>query len=237
MRSENELKFFAMKRSLRLAFRRMAAPNLKGRVADLGAGSGPYQQEAPHCTFIGLDWAPTPGARVVGSTLHLPFKGESFDGVILTETLEHVSDPLLALREAARVLKPGGTLYLTAPQMWPLHYEPHDYFRFTGYGLGSLLAKAGLKEVAQEPVAGFFTFCFTRVGEKMVKLFVGLLGWLPRPRRWQVAGVLTLPFLYLGYGLGKLLDRLAPKDVLGWAFLAQKPSKPEEPKAPEARTA
>jgi SAM-dependent methyltransferase len=226
MWSENELKFFPVKRRLRLAFRRLAVPNLSGRVADLGAGSGPYHREAPRCTFVGLDWVRTPAVQVVGSTLGLPFKEGSFDGAILTETLEHVPEPARALAEAARILRPGGILYFTSPQMWPLHYEPHDYFRFTRYGLGYLAAQAGLTVVAARPVAGLFTFLFTRMGEKLVKLVVALLGWLPRPRRWQVAGVVTLPALFALYGLGILLDRAVPRDVLGWAMVARKPPAP-----------
>ncbi len=231
MWSENELKFFPVKRRLRLAFRRLAAPRLSGRVADLGAGSGPYHGEAPRCRFVGLDWVRTPAVQVVGSTLELPFQGDSFDGAILTETLEHVPDPVRALQEAARILRPGSLLYFTSPQMWPLHYEPHDYFRFTRYGLTHLAARAGLTVEAVQPVAGLFTFLFTRLGEKWVKLLVALLGWLPRPRRWQVAGFLSIPSLWTLYGLALLLDRAAPRDVLGWAVLARKSSGP--PPLPE----
>jgi hypothetical protein len=60
------------------------------------------------------------------------------------------------------------------------------------------------------------------LGEKLIKLLVNLLGWLPRPRRWAVAGVLGMPLQYLLYSLSRLLDPLAPKDVLGWAVLAQR---------------
>jgi 2-polyprenyl-3-methyl-5-hydroxy-6-metoxy-1,4-benzoquinol methylase len=45
----------------------------------------------------------------------LDFKDESFDTVISCETIEHVSNPKLALRELHRVLKPGGRLFLTCP--------------------------------------------------------------------------------------------------------------------------
>jgi len=221
--SENELKFFPVKRRQRRAFRTLAAPRLRGRVADLGAGSGPYHRDLPRCAIIGLDWVASPAVQVVGSALELPLQSASFDGVILTETLEHVPDPFRALEEAARILRPGGIIYLTSPQMWPLHYEPHDYQRFTRYGLSHLAARAGLVELEQMPVAGLYTFLFTRLGEKLVKLTAGLLGWLPRPRRWQGTALLTLPLLGFFLFLGGLLDRLAPRDVLGWALVAQKP--------------
>lgn len=38
-------------------------------------------------------------------------------------------EPTQALAETVRLLRPAGLLYLTTPQMWSLHYEPHDYFR------------------------------------------------------------------------------------------------------------
>jgi len=46
---------------------------------------------------------------------HLPFVNAAFDLVISCETIEHLMDPLAALREMARVCKPGGMLYLTTP--------------------------------------------------------------------------------------------------------------------------
>jgi len=220
--SENELKFFPVKRCQRLAFRRLGVPHLKGRVADLGAGWGPYHRELTECTVVSLDQAMTPVIQVVGSTLTLPFKDASFSGVMLTETLEHVPTPAIALAEASRILEPQGWLYLTTPQMWPLHYEPHDYYRFTRYGLIYLLNRQQLAVVALESIGGLYTFVFTRLGEKLVKLLITLLGWLPRRWRWAVATILMAPGQYFLYLLGRLLDRLAPRDVLGWAVLAQK---------------
>ena len=46
----------------------------------------------------------------------LPFFTDSFDTVILAETLEHVSDPFKTLKEAHRVLAKGGKLILTVPK-------------------------------------------------------------------------------------------------------------------------
>jgi SAM-dependent methyltransferase len=180
-----------------------------------------------------LDQVVSPVIQALGSVTALPFKAASFDGVILSETLEHVPRPQLALAEVVRTLQPHGWLYLTTPQMWPLHYEPHDYFRFTRYGLTYLLEEAGLREVTLQPLGGLYTYLFTRLGEKFIKLLVNLLGWLPRPQRWFVAGVLGLPLQYLFYLLSFWLDRLAPKDVLGWAVVARKGPGRLEPSSPK----
>jgi hypothetical protein len=71
--------------------------------------------------------------------------------------LEHVADPGTVLGEFHRLLVPGGELWLTAPFVWELHEEPHDYFRYTPYGLRALLARAGLEAVDINPLGGYFS--------------------------------------------------------------------------------
>jgi SAM-dependent methyltransferase len=54
-----------------------------------------------------------------GDALALPFPDDTFDHVIASEVLEHVSDDQQALDEVVRVLKPGGTLAATVPAWLP----------------------------------------------------------------------------------------------------------------------
>lgn len=126
---------------------REATRDLRGRLLDLGCGNSPYRHLlSTDIQYIGYD-GDRQGSRpgVVGSVGSLPFGDGVFDTILSTQVLEHVADPLAMLAEAARVLKPGGRLILTAPQYWRLHEEPHDYFRFTRYGLEHLLGQAGLE--------------------------------------------------------------------------------------------
>lgn len=52
---------------------------------------------------------------IVSDIQQMPFPEDAFDVVVSCETVEHVPDPQLAVRELARVLRPGGTLVLTTP--------------------------------------------------------------------------------------------------------------------------
>jgi SAM-dependent methyltransferase len=69
---------------------------------------------------------------VQGDALHLPFPDGAFDRVICSEVLEHIPDDLAAMRELARVLRPGGTMAITVPRFgpelinWALSDEYHN---------------------------------------------------------------------------------------------------------------
>ncbi|MCX7914757.1 MAG: class I SAM-dependent methyltransferase [Verrucomicrobiae bacterium] len=74
------------------------------------------------------------------SVTALGLRSGSLDGILCSEVLEHVADFPAALREMARVLKPGGRLLITCPFLYPLH-GPQDYWRFTPQAFEYLLAK------------------------------------------------------------------------------------------------
>ena len=60
-----------------------------------------------------------------GNMYHLPFPDDFFDGVMLSEILEHVDDDVRGLREVRRVLKPGGVVAITVPNAdYPFLWDP-----------------------------------------------------------------------------------------------------------------
>ena len=67
---------------------------------------------------IGVDVRLTPYVDLRASTYLLPFKDETFDRVFMFEVLEHLENPSEALREISRVLKHGGTLHGSIPNLY-----------------------------------------------------------------------------------------------------------------------
>lgn len=119
-------------------------------VIDVGCGESPYRALlSGFSRYVGLDapGRPDSGSRpdVMGDAAALPFGTANADAVLCTEVIEHVPDPALLFAEAHRVLKPGGSLLLSAPFTWHLHDEPHDYWRFTEFGLRLLCERAGFE--------------------------------------------------------------------------------------------
>lgn len=131
-------------------------------VLDAGAGDAPYRELFAHCDYRTSDWSNSvhDGAQAsdyVASLDDLPLDDATVDAVLNTQVLEHVERPRRALDELARVLKPGGELWLTVPLVNELHEEPFDFFRYTPYGLRSMAEEAGLEVVSIEPLNGYFT--------------------------------------------------------------------------------
>lgn len=126
---------------------------LKGRVLDIGCGNQPYRELMSGIdSYVALDWnmreSLTPdqvrNCFVRGSALEMPFRGESFDGVLASQLLEHVRDPALFMREICRVLKNGGKGILTFPLVNPVHEAPQDFTRFTEFGIFNLIESSRL---------------------------------------------------------------------------------------------
>ncbi len=211
-----------------------ARPGIRGRILDVGCGSKPYRGLFTESNqYLGLDLPPerdipraaqrartTRGAvDVYGSALNLPFAPESVDAVVSFQVLEHVPEPGQALSEMARVLSPGGFVVLTAPQMWHEHEAPHDYYRYTRYGLAYLLEATHLEVTELRPVGGFMA----RAGLKLTYFLDRVLRRLGRIwQGFQVLGGGLMAGLNLCFAA---LDGLfpTPQDPINHLVLARKP--------------
>jgi SAM-dependent methyltransferase len=133
---------------------REIGPALTGEVLDVGCGRKPYRTLIPATRYVGLD-IDSPVTRTLGAADvyyeggRFPFPDESFDGVLCSEVLEHIFAPEEFLGEIHRVLRPGGRLLLTVPFVWDEHEQPHDFARYTSFGLRAVLERAGFAIIEQ----------------------------------------------------------------------------------------
>ncbi len=202
------------------------------RVLDAGAGEAPFRARFGHARYVTVDdgrgdarW--DYGALSASADLmRMPFRDGSFDAVLCTETLEHLTDPGPFLVEVARVLRPGGRLFMTAPQSFKEHQQPHDYFRYTRYGLRLLLERAGLVADEIEPEGGYFRF----LGDKIQPLHRYLFH-KQRALIWKIVFLILHPFSMLFFTVFAplVLSWLDPLDrkrihTTGYLVIARKPA-------------
>ncbi len=135
------------------AFYRDMAPLIpeftKGRVLDIGAGRLAWRNLLMRhaASYISCDVTKDhPDLDVILDVTHgLPFPDESFDTIFCCSVLEHAPEPWGALSQMYRVLVPGGIAIVSFPFLLHLHDEPHDYYRFTRYGIEHLATRAGFQ--------------------------------------------------------------------------------------------
>ena len=76
----------------------------------------------------------------------IPFSDNCFDLVLAAQVIEHTINPWIFSKEIERVTKVDGLIQIEAPQNYPYHAEPYDFFRFTFTGLRSLFSKCEVVE-------------------------------------------------------------------------------------------
>jgi SAM-dependent methyltransferase len=167
------------------------------RVLDAGAGEMRYSQHFKRQRYTGVDLGVGDAAwdygklDAIADLTALPFPSACFDACINIVTLEHVRDPLGALRELERTLVPGGRALLIVPHEWEVHQSPHDYFRYTRHGMAYLLESAGFATWDVDPVGGYFRLLARRLLNGL-QFFRGIL--FPIAALFLVPPALVLPF-------------------------------------------
>jgi glycosyltransferase involved in cell wall biosynthesis/predicted SAM-dependent methyltransferase/tetratricopeptide (TPR) repeat protein len=138
------------------------------RVLDVGAGTCPYRPLFAHCEYRTHDFKKYNGVKLGNTTAYgqidyeseitkIPVPDQYFDVILCTEVLEHVPEPIEAVREMMRILKPSGRLFLTAPLGSGLHQLPfHFYGGYTPEWYRYVAQKFGLEINEISPNGGYF---------------------------------------------------------------------------------
>ena len=128
--------------------------NSKKLVLDCGCGNQPFKNDTIRHGFEyeSLDVSQNEGNSIdYLCALDAPLEifssivAKTYSLVIATEVLEHISDWHSAFANIASCMKPGGYALLTAPFFYPLHEEPHDYWRPTAHQFARASRNAGLE--------------------------------------------------------------------------------------------
>lgn len=145
------------------------------RLLDAGAGECQYRNYCSHLNYVSQDIAiydgkgdgaglqigswDTSHIEIVSDITSIPEPAESFDAILCTEVLEHLPEPTLALKEFARLLRPGGTLIITAPFCSLTHFAPsHFSTGFNRYFYIHHLEQLGFKVTDLVENGNFFEF-------------------------------------------------------------------------------
>jgi 2-polyprenyl-3-methyl-5-hydroxy-6-metoxy-1,4-benzoquinol methylase len=204
------------------------------KVIDVGAGSGQYLPFFTHCDYRAHDFGQVPETIGKYTTLdyesdiiEIPVPDNSFDVVLCTEVLEHVADPIKAIHEMARILRPGGRMLLTAPLGSFLHQEPyHFYGGYTPHWYQRFLDEASLEVENIEANQGFFSW-FGQESQRFSSYLSPRRNWHLGLRQWSLLSLLwllTLPLPYVLPLLGHKLDRLDLENMatVGYHVVATK---------------
>jgi SAM-dependent methyltransferase len=146
-------------------------------------------------TVVNFDIKDFPSVDVVGDARSLPFKNESFHGMICQAVLEHVEDPVVVVEEIHRTMQRGGILYAEIPFIQGYHPSPKDFHRFSLEGVNKLFAKfspielgvavgpsSALSWILREYLTGLFTGFSRNRGARALALFI--VGWLTFPIKY-----------------------------------------------------
>jgi SAM-dependent methyltransferase len=146
----------------------------------------------------------------------LSIDDSSYDGVLLINVLEHIFEYRQLAQECARVVRPGGTIVVVVPFLFPVHPSPDDFHRYTKSALEKMLEKSGFSDITVTALGtGVFAVRWILI-ERLLPGFLRPLSYIANPLT-RVADAL---FMRLARLIGK---KYQPSDYpLGYVAVARR---------------
>lgn len=194
----------------------------RGRLIDLGCGKVPLF--AAYKNYVTTNTCVEWNNGLHGNdyvdlqcdlTATLPFSDGQFDTVILSDVLEHVSQPEALWREMARILSSGGRVLMSVPFYYYLHEQPNDYYRYTEYALRRFAEISGFRVILLEQLGG--------IPEIVTDICAKSFMYVPRAGAFFSASIQRLGSLFLRTGLGNTISQAtSPSFPLAYFVVAEK---------------
>lgn len=174
-----------------------------GILVDIGCGRQPYKKDLlPFVKkYIGVDhpkiskkYKAHEKPDILADATNIPLPDKSADLVMMVSVLEHLPDPLQALKEACRITKKDGIFVAVTIQNYRLHDIPYDYFRYTRFGLKELLVKSGFKKIKTTPLGSYPILASQYFNVFILYKFKTLLNGRPLSKS---AAILLLPIAFV----------------------------------------
>ncbi len=191
-----------------------------GKLIDLGCGDMPFKEliQSKTIQYDTLDIDKTNSEiKFIADIQDMNMIDQSsYDCALALSVLEHVQNPFLAISEISRILKKSGILILSAPCIMHIHDSPKDFFRYTNYGILSLLNSASLNMIEIEPTGGFFSYVGHLISSILICLF------------WHIPIMKRFVYFINKYVIVKsfyLLDKVFDKEkvfAIGYVCVAKK---------------
>lgn len=202
---------------------RQSCGALSGLVLDIGCADGKPRKYLPNDSeYVGLDYFDTATEwyktrpSVFGDAQHLPLSDDAVDHVLLLDVLEHIPDPVRCLAEIFRVLKPGGTLTIQVPFMYPIHDAPLDFHRWTRFGLRGAASRSGFN-VSSERAVGHPVE--TAALGANIALSKTVLNWIAARNPLAIIALLLPPLILVQNCLAWLIAALSrSEDMMPYSY-------------------
>lgn len=204
-------------------------------ILDAGAGECQYKEYCSHLKYTSQDFGQYNGngngegfqtkewdnskLDIVSDVTNIPVLDKSFDNIMCLEVLEHIPYPEKAISEFSRIIKPGGTLLLTAPFCSQTHFAPYHFCTgFNIYWYKEVLTKNNFEIISYEANGNYFDF----INQELLRIpfiikrysFFGILGFL--------FYIIILPLALLLHLIAMMSKKTEGQLCFGYHILAKK---------------